>query len=178
MGLTYQEQVTHFALWCLITGPLLISTDLSTISNASLAILQHEELIAVNQDPSGVQGARVSASDPHGVEVWAKPLLSDGQGQGKSHGGGQPGERAPTTSLQGGSVAAVFLNRGGVGSAARDISADWATLGIAAGVKMDVRDMWSRTNVATGVTGTYTAKGVAAHSMVALKFVPSGGGVR
>ena len=188
VGLTYEEQVTHFALWCLITGPLLISTDLSTISNASLAILQHEELIAVNQDPGGVQGVRVSASDPHGVEVWAKPLLGDGQrqgpgqgqrqgqgeGQGKSRGGGQSGERAPA-STQGGSVAAVFLNRGDVGSAARDIIADWATLGIAAGVKMDVRDMWSRKNVATGVTGTYTAKGVAAHSMVALKFVPSGG---
>ena len=52
----HTEQVTHFTLWCLMSGPLLISTDLGTISNASLSILQHAELIAVNQDPNGLQG--------------------------------------------------------------------------------------------------------------------------
>ena len=49
IGLSHTEQISHFALWCLITGPLLISTDLTTISDESLEILTKTELIAINK---------------------------------------------------------------------------------------------------------------------------------
>lgn len=46
-GLTAQEERTHFALWAISKSPLLIGTDLSKISQASLAVL----LNSVSLDP-------------------------------------------------------------------------------------------------------------------------------
>jgi hypothetical protein len=63
-GLTLAEQRTHFSLWCLIKSPLLIGADVRSIAPESLAILKNAELIAVNQDPLGVQAALVKASSP------------------------------------------------------------------------------------------------------------------
>ena len=76
IGLSQEEQISHFALWCLITGPLLISTDLNTIDKDALAILTSPELIAINQDPGGIQGVRVSPAAPFGTEVYAKKLAN------------------------------------------------------------------------------------------------------
>ena len=38
-GLTIQEQRAHFGIWAIVKSPLLIGTDLSKISSASLSIL-------------------------------------------------------------------------------------------------------------------------------------------
>ena len=50
--LTTEEERTNFALWAIAKAPLLISADLSTISQSSLSILKNKNLIAVNQDPT------------------------------------------------------------------------------------------------------------------------------
>ena len=42
-------------MWCILASPLLIGCDLTTISEASLNLLKNEELIALNQDPLGLQ---------------------------------------------------------------------------------------------------------------------------
>lgn len=52
-GMTIDEQATHFAFWAMIKSPLVISTDLSSISSDAKAILLNKGLIAVNQDPLG-----------------------------------------------------------------------------------------------------------------------------
>jgi len=57
--MNYSEYVAHFSLWALVKAPLLIGTDLTTISAKNLAILTNQEVIAINQDPLGVQGRRV-----------------------------------------------------------------------------------------------------------------------
>jgi len=57
--MNYSEYVAHFSLWALVKAPLLIGTDLTTISAKNLAILSNQEVIAINQDPLGVQGRRV-----------------------------------------------------------------------------------------------------------------------
>lgn len=49
-NLTYDEAKTHFTAWALFKGPLLIGTDLSSISSENLDILMNPELIAINQD--------------------------------------------------------------------------------------------------------------------------------
>ena len=54
-GLTHMEERTHFALWSILKAPLLIGADLDKISQESLDILKNSEVIAVNQDPLGVQ---------------------------------------------------------------------------------------------------------------------------
>ncbi|KAJ1017733.1 hypothetical protein NDA16_005052 [Ustilago loliicola] len=52
-GMTIDEQASHFAFWAYIKSPLVISTDLSTISPAAKAILLNKGIIAINQDKLG-----------------------------------------------------------------------------------------------------------------------------
>lgn len=61
-GMTTVEYRSHFALWCLMAAPLLIGTDLRSISEADAAILKNTDLIALDQDPLGRQG-RLEASE-------------------------------------------------------------------------------------------------------------------
>lgn len=54
-GLTPTEETAHFGLWCIMSSPLLIGCDLSTLPESSLKLLTNKELIALNQDPLGLQ---------------------------------------------------------------------------------------------------------------------------
>lgn len=61
-GMTDAEHRTHFSLWSISKAPLIIGCDVRKISPASLEILTNSEVIAVNQDPLGVQGKRVAVA--------------------------------------------------------------------------------------------------------------------
>ena len=54
-GLKQEEEEVHFGMWCIMSSPLLIGCDMTTIPEASLALLKNKELIALNQDPLGLQ---------------------------------------------------------------------------------------------------------------------------
>lgn len=54
-GLTPTEEEAHFGLWCIMSSPLLIGCDLEKIPESSLKLLTNKELIALNQDPLGLQ---------------------------------------------------------------------------------------------------------------------------
>ena len=71
-GMTPTEYTTHFSLWCLLAAPLMAGNDLRTMSEETRGILTNREVIALDQDALGIQGARVLAEN--GVEVWTKPL--------------------------------------------------------------------------------------------------------
>ncbi|MDE3178890.1 MAG: glycoside hydrolase family 27 protein [Acidobacteriota bacterium] len=73
-GLNEDEDRTQMSLWCLLAAPLIISSDLTKLTPAQLAILTNHEVIAVDQDPAGIQGHRVSQVGP--LEVWMKPLAN------------------------------------------------------------------------------------------------------
>ena len=66
------EQYTHISLWCLLSAPLLIGCDLTKIDDFTMNLLTNDEVLAVDQDPLGMQARRVSKGD--GREVWAKQL--------------------------------------------------------------------------------------------------------
>jgi alpha-galactosidase len=66
------ENRTHMSLWVLLAAPLLAGNDLSKMTPETLAILTNREVIAIDQDPLGQQGDRVSEVGP--LEIWAKPL--------------------------------------------------------------------------------------------------------
>jgi alpha-galactosidase len=83
--LTVEEERSHFSLWCMIAAPLLAGNDLRTMSAETKNILTNREAIAIDQDPLGRQGWRVSEKD--GLEVFVRPL-------------------------QGGDTAVCLLNRG------------------------------------------------------------------
>lgn len=52
-GMTDTEYRTHFALWAMMSAPLLIGSDLRTASSATFGILTNAGLIAVDQDSLG-----------------------------------------------------------------------------------------------------------------------------
>ncbi|ELR23774.1 Alpha-galactosidase, partial [Acanthamoeba castellanii str. Neff] len=54
-GLTHTEQKSHFSLWALAKAPLLIGCDIRNLSREVFEILTAPEVIAINQDPLGVQ---------------------------------------------------------------------------------------------------------------------------
>ncbi len=59
-GMTDTEYVTHFSLWAITKAPLIIGSDVRNISAAIISILTNPEVIAVNQDPLGIQGKKVA----------------------------------------------------------------------------------------------------------------------
>ena len=71
-GLTRSQEEVHFGMWCVMSSPLLIGCDLTAVPQASLELLQNRELIAVNQDPLGLQAYVVQASQ--GGYVLVKDL--------------------------------------------------------------------------------------------------------
>jgi alpha-galactosidase len=74
------EYRTHMSLWCILAAPLLAGNDLAKMTSETLAILTNPEVIAVNQDPAGIQGRRVAQEGP--LEVWVKPLADGSKAVG------------------------------------------------------------------------------------------------
>ncbi len=99
-GCTDTEYRAQMSMWCLLAAPLIASCDLRSMSRATVATLTNRDVIAVDQDPLGRQGVRVTRDGDR--EVWAKPLRD-------------------------GSVAVGLLNRGA--QAAR-VTAAWPDLGL------------------------------------------------
>ncbi|WP_328939392.1 NPCBM/NEW2 domain-containing protein [Streptomyces tauricus] len=60
-GMTDTEYRTHFSMWSVMAAPLLIGSDLRSVSDETFDIIGNKEVIAVDQDPLGKQGAVVSS---------------------------------------------------------------------------------------------------------------------
>jgi hypothetical protein len=71
-GMSYDEDKTHFSMWCMLNSPLLAGNDLRHMSKQTVEILTNKEVIALNQDALLVQAKRILAEGS--VEVWIKPL--------------------------------------------------------------------------------------------------------
>ena len=71
-SLTEAEERTHFGMWCIMSSPLLIGCDLTTIPDHSLQLLKNEELIALNQDTLCLQAYPVQATN--GTYVLVKDI--------------------------------------------------------------------------------------------------------
>ncbi|XP_045204113.2 alpha-N-acetylgalactosaminidase-like [Mercenaria mercenaria] len=73
-GLSYEESKVQMAMWAIWASPLIMSTDLRSISPEAKFLLQNKHLIAINQDPLGIQGKRIAFIKGTAIEVWSKPL--------------------------------------------------------------------------------------------------------
>ena len=73
-GCTDDEYTTHFALWCMQAAPLMLGCDVRQLDAFSLRLLSNRHLIAINQDPLGVQATKIGAH--RSIEVWRKPLAN------------------------------------------------------------------------------------------------------
>lgn len=70
--MSYEQSKTQFALWAIMAAPLLMSVDLRTIRPEFKAILKNRKIIAVDQDPLGIQGRRIYKHK--GIEIWSRPI--------------------------------------------------------------------------------------------------------
>ena len=52
-GMTHEEEKTHFAMWCMMSTPLMIGCDIRNMSEETKNILLNKDVIAINQDPEG-----------------------------------------------------------------------------------------------------------------------------
>src|SRR5215831_17657957 len=100
-GMSDNEYRTHMSLWSMLAAPLLAGNDLRTMSPSILEILTNREVIAIDQDSLGKQGARVLTAGDH--EIWTRPLAD-------------------------GSTAIGIFNRGARDTT---ITARWADIGLA-----------------------------------------------
>jgi alpha-galactosidase len=114
-GMTDVEYRSHFSLWSIMAAPLLIGTDLRTIKPEALEILLNRDVIAVDQDPLGVQGKQVRDAD--GIHVIVKPLKD-------------------------GSVAVAVFNEA---RSARDVTVAASEIGLQANATYSSRDLWAHT---------------------------------
>ncbi|KAJ4709973.1 Alpha-galactosidase [Melia azedarach] len=69
-GMTKDEYIIHFSLWAISKAPLLLGCDVRNLTKETMEIIGNKEVIAINQDPLGVQAKKVRED----VEVWAGPL--------------------------------------------------------------------------------------------------------
>ncbi|GGA49804.1 glycoside hydrolase family 27 protein [Dyella nitratireducens] len=116
-GMTDVEYQSHFSLWSIMAAPLLIGTDLRTIKPDALKILLNKEVIAVDQDPLGIQGKQVRDAD--GIHVIVKPL--------------KDGSRA----------VAVFNET----DTPHDVTVPATEIGLNSGASYNVRDLWAHSQV-------------------------------
>jgi alpha-galactosidase len=66
------ESRSHFALWAMLAAPLIAGTDVIGMKPEIAAVLTNPRLVAIDQDPLGLQGF-AWARTPE-LEVWARPL--------------------------------------------------------------------------------------------------------
>jgi alpha-galactosidase len=111
--MTAAEYRAHFSLWCLLAAPLIAGNDLEAMTAEIRAILTNREVIAIDQDPLGMQGRRVWREGPQ--EVWLKPLAD-------------------------GSKAVILFNRG---TAEGTLSVKWEDVGLFPRGSAVVRDLWA-----------------------------------
>jgi alpha-galactosidase len=113
-GMTPDEDRAHFSLWAILAAPLIAGNDLTNMPEETRAVLTAPEVLAVDQDPAGIEGTRIRKNGA--LEVWARPLRQEN------------------------AWAVVLLNRG---ASAGAISVDWNALGLKNG-DAAVRDLWTR----------------------------------
>jgi alpha-galactosidase len=143
-GMTTEEYRTHFSMWALLAAPLLAGNDIANMSADTRSILLNKDVIAIDQDPMGIQGHRVyrSGDKSDDQEVWSKQLADGGR-------------------------AVILLNRG---SAPASITAHWTDLGYPDTLQAHLRNLWTHEDLAP-TAGSYTAQ-VPSHGVVMVRIKP------
>ncbi len=115
--LTYDENKTHFSLWCILAAPLMLGNDVRDLTPQVQQILTNKEVIAIDQDLLGRQGRKVR--DQGDLEVWSKELSDGGR-------------------------AVVLFNRS---KSAVRMSFSWQEIGYPDYLPLTVRDLWLKKNM-------------------------------
>jgi alpha-galactosidase len=128
-GMANNMDRAHFGMWAMLATPLMAGNDLRTMTPATREILTNKEVIAVNQDPLGIQAFKYMKTGT--VDVWVKPLENE-------------------------DIAIAFLNRA---EFPMDVEFNWDEHKIIdpvfghefdfSGTVYSVRDLWGHTDIGT-----------------------------
>jgi alpha-galactosidase len=121
--LTAGEQRTQLSVWSILSAPLIAGNDLTQMTEQTRAILTNSDIIALNQDPLGLQAAVIKNDGD--VQVLAKPLAACG------------------------ARAVVLWNRG---ETSAEASLDWQQIWLEAETAT-VRDLWNDSALPVESTG-------------------------
>jgi alpha-galactosidase len=97
-GLTITEQRAQFSFWSMLAAPLMLGNDPRTMTSVTKRILTSPELIAINQDPLGIQATRVLkeeipvAQGGGSLQVWVKRLWDGSHAVLLFNGGQRPSD--------------------------------------------------------------------------------------
>lgn len=72
--LNYEQNKSHFSVWCMMNAPLILGNDIRKISEDTLKIVTNKNMISLNQDTLAIAGYKLVSGR---VDVLVK-LLSDG----------------------------------------------------------------------------------------------------
>ena len=111
------EYRSQMSMWCMVSAPLMIGSDIRNMDESTRNILLNKDIIAIDQDELGKQGFRVFRKD--GLEAWQKPLSGD-------------------------RVAIAYLNRN---SWDGTLSASWEDLELDPDLRYSVYDVWEHEEV-------------------------------
>ena len=118
-GLSANQFRTQISMWSVLAAPLMVSDDLTRIGPSGLAAVRNAEVVAIDQDPAGLQGRLLSAAGQG--EVWVRPLA-------------------------GGARAVALLNRG---SSPLRITTTAAAIGLTGAPAYALRDVWAHSTRTT-----------------------------
>ncbi|MQS35788.1 NPCBM/NEW2 domain-containing protein [Streptomyces katsurahamanus] len=108
-GMTDTEYRTHFSMWSIMAAPLLIGSDLRKVPESAFEILGNREVIAVDQDPLGRQGAVIGSEG--GRWVVARELADGSRAVALFNESGRPQRIATTAQAVGLPAAAAYKVR-------------------------------------------------------------------
>jgi alpha galactosidase A-like protein/alpha galactosidase C-like protein len=77
-GMTDAMDRIHMGLWAISSAPLMVGSDLTRLSSATLSLLKNREALSIHNDAYGLQPIKVAEPTP-GVQVWAKPMAIAGR---------------------------------------------------------------------------------------------------
>nr|BAB08149.1 alpha-N-acetylgalactosaminidase [Acremonium sp. No.413] len=143
------EKKSHFALWCTFSAPLLLSTDLTAITDEEVKYLSNKDLIAINQDKLIQQATLVSRDD--NWDVLSKDV--------------ENGDRIVT-----------ILNKG---ASAGSLTVSWERAGLSTeallgGPDVSVKNLWTGETAKTAVaSGGITASDVPSHGTAVFRIAKS-----
>jgi alpha-galactosidase len=90
--LTHNEQYTWMSLWSMMAAPLVFGGDMTKLDDFTLNVLTNDEVIDIDQDTLGKQGAPVSMTGD--LVVWAKDLADGSKAVGLFNRGEQDADIA------------------------------------------------------------------------------------
>jgi alpha-galactosidase len=166
-GLTTEENRAHFSMWALLAAPLLAGNDIANMSADTRSILLNKEVIAVDQDPMGIQGHRIKHTGGSPTPVDPTTAKTDHDKKVEPESEFANDQEVWVKQMADGGRTVVLLNRG---PAPAQISATWPEIGYPADLPANVRDLWAAKDLGK-LSGSYSAT-VPSHGVVMLRIKP------